>query len=132
MYFIILSNNLCQVIRITVKKYTKRTGFYIFNEQLYQIVKSGNQTSHINSCDLLAIVYNTYVKHSDSFLVSEKVHKARKSHPPENNFPAANSNKSSSIKTGQISYLLTPMKVSSEDMATKVVKLFITAVLVMR
>ena len=55
-----------------------------------------------------------------------------KSHTPEKNFPAANSNKSLSIKTGRISHLLTPMKVSGKDMAIKVVKVFITAVLVRR
>ena len=34
------------------------------------------QVTLIHSCDLLAII-NTYIKHSDSFLVSGKVHKAR-------------------------------------------------------
>ena len=78
--------------------------------------------------DLLAII-NTYIKHSD---IASSLQESMKSHPPETNFPAANSNISLSIKTGWISNLLTPMRDSGEDMAAKVVKLFITVVLVMR
>ena len=40
------------------------------------------QVTLIHYCDLLALV-NTCIKHSDSFLVSGKVHKAQKPHQPK-------------------------------------------------
>ena len=91
------------------------------------------QVALIHSCDFPAII-NTYIQHSDGFLVSEKVHKARNPTHQKTTFQQLTlSSKSSSIKTGRkIFYLLTPMRVSGEDMAAKVVKLFITVVLVMR
>ena len=77
---VVLHNNLCLVIWITVKSTQKRPGFYIFNEHNINCTRLENQeikqVALVHSCDLLVII-NIYIKHSDSFLVSGKVHKAR-------------------------------------------------------
>ena len=93
-------------------------------------IQKTKQVALLHSCDLLPII-NTYIKHSDSSFVSGKVHKAR--NPTHQKRTSQQPTiKSSSIKTGRISYLLTPVRISGEDMPAKVVKLFITAVLVRR